>query len=91
MVSSLKDILKIVEHFDNYPLITKKYEDYLLFREVVTLIQGKQHLTKQGLEKIVAIKSSMNIGLSKKLQLAFPNINPIARPIIDTQKIPHPF
>ena len=42
-------------------------------------------------EKILAIKASMNIGLSKKLQAVFPNINPVARPLINTQKISHPF
>ena len=89
-VASLKDILKIVEHFDNYPLITQKYGDYLLLREAVMLMLRKEHLTPEGLEKIVAIKASMNIGLSKKLQAAFPNINPVARPLIRVQKIPHP-
>lgn len=82
--------MKIVEHFDNYPLMTQKYGDYLLFREVILLMQRKEHLTEEGLNKIVAIKASMNIGLSKKLQVAFPNINPVARLLIRTQKIPHP-
>ena len=83
--------MKIIEHFDNYPLSTQKYGDYLLFREAVKLMLRKEHLSKQGFEKILAIKASMNIGLSKKLQAAFPNINPVARPLIKTQKISHPF
>jgi len=91
VVSSLKDIQKIVEHFDNYPLITQKYGDYLLFREAVTMIQRKEHLTLEGLEKIIAIKASMNLGLSKKLQEAFPNINPQGRLLVHTPKIPNPF
>jgi hypothetical protein len=117
VVSSLKDIQKIVEHFDTYPLITQKYGDYLLFREAVTLIQRKEHLTldparpilknkkiiknnfstdaagsrSEGLEKIVAIKASMNLGLSKKLQEAFPNIYPKGRLLVHTPKIPNPF
>lgn len=82
--------MKIVEHFDNYPLMTQKYGDYLLFREVITLMQRKEHLTQEGLNKIVAIKASMNIGLSKKLQAAFPNLNSVARLLVRTQKIPHP-
>lgn len=91
VVSSLNEIQKIVEHFDIYPLITQKYGDYLLFREAVTLIQGKEHLTMGGLEKIVAIKASMNLGLSKKLQEAFPNIDPKGRLLVHTPKIPNPF
>jgi len=77
VVSSLEEIQKIVEHFDNYPLITQKYGDYLLFREAVTMIQRKEHLTSEGLKKIIAIKASMNLGLSKKLKEAFTNINPV--------------
>nr|ATI20347.1 LAGLIDADG endonuclease [Juglanconis sp.] len=91
VVSSLNEIKKIVEHFDIYPLITQKYGDYLLFREAVTLIQRKEHLTLEGLEKIVAIKASMNLGLSKKLQEAFPNINQKNRLLVHTPKIPNPF
>lgn len=59
--------MKIIEHFDNYPLITQKQGDYLLFREAVKLMLRNEHLTLQGLEKILAIKASMNLGLSKKI------------------------
>lgn len=85
--------------------MTQKYGDYLLFRETVMLMIRKEHLTKEGLHKIAAIKASMNLGLSKKLQAAFPNIKPVARPsragstiiselkvrpLINVPKIPHP-
>ena len=36
-----------------------------------------EHLTIEGLQKIVAIKASMNRGLSDKLKQAFPNIIPV--------------
>jgi hypothetical protein len=29
-VRSIKDLIKVIEHFDSYPLITKKRGDYLL-------------------------------------------------------------
>ena len=32
----------------------------------------KEHLTNEGLLKIVAIKASMNLGLSDDLKVAFP-------------------
>ena len=33
-VSTLNDIIKvIIPHFDNYPLITKKHSDYVLFKK----------------------------------------------------------
>ena len=34
----------------------------------------KEHLTYDGLRKIVAIKASMNLGLSEKLKEEFPDV-----------------
>jgi hypothetical protein len=31
-VSSIKDISKIIDHFDKYPLLTQKRANYLLFK-----------------------------------------------------------
>lgn len=42
--------------------------DYLLFKKGVDLIKEKEHLTMEGLRKIVAIKASMNLGLSYELK-----------------------
>jgi hypothetical protein len=56
-VSSVKDLVSVIKHFDKYPLITFKLADYLLFKEVVGMIKLKEHLTKDGLDKIVAIKA----------------------------------
>lgn len=50
----------------------------------------KEHLTKEGLIKIVSIKASINKGLSKDLQTAFPNITPVLRPIVDAPTINDP-
>jgi len=75
-VSSLKNLRIIINHFDKYPLITQKLADYLLFKQSVDLIEKKQHLTMEGLTKLVSIKASLNLGLSEKLQESFPNIVP---------------
>lgn len=89
-VQSVKDLQVIITHFDNYPLITQKLADYLLFKEVVNIIQLKKHLSKEGLEKIVGIKDSINRGLSNVLKEAFPNVVVVKRPLIENQIIPHP-
>ena len=81
-IQSPKDLAKIVAHLDLYPLKTQKSSDYILFKEVLNLILNKEHLTISGLHKIVAIKASMNLGLSKSLQAAFQNIIPISRPVV---------
>ena len=59
-MESIKELQAIINHFDKYPLITKKLKDYLLFKKAFYLISQKEHLTKQGLRKIVVIKASMN-------------------------------
>jgi hypothetical protein len=82
-VQSLKDIVdKIIPHFKNFPLLTQKQADFQLFSMIVDLIINKEHLTPEGISKIIAIRSSMNKGLSDSLKLSFPNIIPIERPII---------
>jgi len=78
-VTSVKDLKIIIEHFDKYPLKTKKFADYILFRKVFNLILDKQHLTTEGINKIVAIKASTNLGLSSELKVAFPDVIPVLR------------
>lgn len=47
-------------------------------------MKRKEHLTLEGLHQIVAIKASMNRGLSEMLKVAFPDIVPVERPKIDS-------
>jgi hypothetical protein len=79
-VDSVKNLKVIIDHFEKYPLITKKRADYELFVQTFNLIQNKEHLTEEGLRKIVATKANMNLGLSDELKTAFPNIIPVLRP-----------
>jgi len=41
-------------------------------------------------QKIVDIKASINLGLTEELKIQFPNTNPVARPLVEVPKIPHP-
>lgn len=79
-VSDLKELEIIISHFDQYPLLTKKYADFLLFKEVIDLMKKKEHLNMEGLKKIIAIKASINLGLPSQLNEAFPDIVPVLRP-----------
>jgi hypothetical protein len=89
-VNSIKDLKVILNHFDQYPLITQKYSDYILFREVVKLMENKQHLTTEGLHQIISIRSSLNRGLSNELKAAFPEIILRERPVVNEVKIKDP-
>jgi hypothetical protein len=105
VVNSLEEILKVViPHFDKYPLITKKFADFLQFREVVCIMKNKNHLTLDGLKNIVAIRASINKGLldKKNFSSASPLIPqrgirgvglyivPVVRPLMGNLPIPHP-
>ena len=59
-VQAIKDLDVILNHFDKYPLITKKHADYLLFKMAINLIKEKAHLNPEGLRKLVAIRASLN-------------------------------
>jgi hypothetical protein len=43
-------------------LKTKKHYDYLLFKEAVMIMQRGEHLTIEGIQKIVNIRASLNKG-----------------------------
>jgi hypothetical protein len=70
--------------------LTQKKADYILFKQAFNIIQSGEHLTMDGLLKIIAIKASMNNGLSNQLKEYFPNLTPTLRPVIEDQEIPDP-
>ena len=63
LVSNFQDINNII-----IPLFAKhcvqgvKHEDYLDFCKAAELIKNKAHLTQEGLDKIIKLKSGMNRG-----------------------------
>jgi hypothetical protein len=81
---------KIIPHFDNYSLISQKHADYLLFREVVMMMQRREHLTSEGIQTIINIRATLNRGLTPELKEAFPNSIPVPRLLVENSQIPHP-
>ena len=74
-VSTLKDLTNvIIPHFDNYPLLTKKYFIYNLFKKIINLMLEKKDSGLQGIQKIVNNKASMNWGLSDELKVGLKKI-----------------
>lgn len=78
--------LKIIPHFDKYPLLTKKEDDFLIFKKVVDLLNKKMHLSSKGLQDIVNLRASLNKGLSEILTNSFPKTIPFIKPIICSDK-----
>ena len=89
-VKSLKDLTVILSHFEKYPLISQKWSDCELFKLAIALLKNKEHLTEKGFHQILAIKSSMNKGLSEELQLVFPEISSVKRPLLVDRNVKDP-
>jgi hypothetical protein len=51
----------------------------------------KKHLTKEGLEQIIALRCNLNRGLTDVLKTAFPNVIAVPRPVYQFNGIPNPF
>jgi LAGLIDADG DNA endonuclease family protein len=65
-VRSVKHLLEhIVPFFVEHPLKTKKYVDFLKFRDVLLLMEAGTHLTAEGIERIRSIARQMNRGHSR--------------------------
>lgn len=90
-VKSLKDLDKILLHFNKFPLLTQKFADYTLFKDGVNLIKNKEHLNKEGLKKILGIRATLNLGLSEELKLSFPDVQPFSRPSLPKYNIINSF
>lgn len=62
---------------------------YLLFKKIVNLIEQGEHLKGEGIQSIINVRASLNLGLSEVLKVAFPNTIPVVRPYITSSEIPH--
>lgn len=61
-----------------------------MFKEVVILMSNKAHLSIGGLNQIINLKASINLGLSDLLKLEFKDFSSIEKQIINTNNIPDP-
>lgn len=60
-VSKFSDIQNIIiPLFNEFEILGSKSKDFEDFKKISTLINNKEHLTSEGLAKILSIKSSMN-------------------------------
>ena len=74
-ITSLNNI--IIPHFEKYSLITNKYEDFVVFKQIVSLMSENKHTNLEGLKEILVHRASLNWGLSKTLKESFPSIVPV--------------
>ena len=50
----------VINYFDHYHLLSSKHINYLKWRKAYIIIQNKDHLTEDGLNKIIKLKNTMN-------------------------------
>ena len=51
---------RIIPHFETYPLLSSKQQDFELFADVCKRMVGSEHLTPIGLHGIVRLAGQMN-------------------------------
>ena len=56
---------RIVPHFVQYPLMTRKRQDFIKFRRILLMMSEGVHLTAEGVEEIRRIAAQMNRGQSR--------------------------
>lgn len=61
VIQKKEDILtKIIPHFYNYPLVTSKGLNFRTFKEAAEIVARGEHLTLNGITKIIELKNLMN-------------------------------
>jgi hypothetical protein len=75
-VSGVANCKIIQNHFLNYPLLTYKLVYFQLWSSILNIMAKGEHLTLEGLLKIVALKAHFKKGLSELLLTNFSNYIP---------------
>jgi len=89
-VSSVEKLTNfVIPFFQKFPLLTQKRVDFEIFVKIIEIINKKKHLTSKGLQDIINLKASLNLGLSNKLSDTF-NVVPVARPKFNPTLISDP-
>ena len=60
-VRGLDNLIKLINFFKQYPLqTTSKRKNFELFVSIIKMMEKKEHLTKDGIDKIARIVETMN-------------------------------
>uniref|UniRef100_UPI0022FD95BF hypothetical protein n=1 Tax=Pseudofabraea citricarpa TaxID=1664388 RepID=UPI0022FD95BF len=58
--SSLGSTKKVIKYFDKFHLLSSKHVNYLKWRKAYLIIQENEHLSDEGLKKIIKRKNTIN-------------------------------
>jgi hypothetical protein len=51
---------KIIPHFEKFPLISAKHNDFILFKTICEIVHSQEHLSKNGFIEIINLAYQMN-------------------------------
>lgn len=63
-LDDLKNV--IIPFFEHFPLKSKKSKDFEIFKEISEIIFAKEHLTYNGMQKLLSLREPMNSGGKRK-------------------------
>lgn len=58
--TSYGSVRKVINYFDHFHLLSSKHVNFLKWRKVYLIIQDKEHLNEEDINKIVKLKGTMN-------------------------------
>ena len=59
-IENQKTVNNLINYLDKYQLLSSKYLDYLIWKDVYSIILSKKHMTFENRELILKLKNSMN-------------------------------
>ena len=66
-VRAISDLIsKVIPHFKEYPMMSSKQKDFLLFESICRIVSDSGHRTPTGLETIIKLAEQMNTSGKRK-------------------------
>ena len=59
-IRRINELMDVVSFFNQHPLMTKKRNDFEVFKKILKLMENKEHLTIEGLTRIAYLCWEMN-------------------------------
>ena len=67
-VRGMDNLKKLVNFFNEYPLQSVKKHDFKIFCQILEMMEQKEHLNLEGLNKIASLASQMNRKVHRNLE-----------------------
>ena len=61
---------RVIPHFEQHPLMSSERKDFEKFAAICRLLEGRRHLSREGLREIAALAVRMNPSGKRRFQLA---------------------